>query len=188
MQDGTWYLNMQMIVLLHSRSCAQGNWLWPVLLYGALLGDCCYWRLSTFDELWCVIQSPVAYLLALLLFGFRIFFIILLYVLECFVYMYVCIACISDAHRGQKRESESISSLGTGVTDGCQLPWGCWEVYPVFFKSNKYTSPQSHVSSPSTHILRDLCFYKYVCMCAVLRYMHEQMSVFIWFLCVHIRV
>jgi hypothetical protein len=32
--------------------------------------------------------------------------------------------CVSGVHGGQKR----VRSLETGVTDGCQVPCGCWEL------------------------------------------------------------
>jgi hypothetical protein len=51
--------------------------------------------------------------------------------------VYGCFACISTcipgAHGSQKRTSESVGSLGTGVTgvtDGCESPCGCLDSNP----------------------------------------------------------
>uniref|UniRef100_V9GXK9 E74-like factor 2 n=1 Tax=Mus musculus TaxID=10090 RepID=V9GXK9_MOUSE len=38
----------------------------------------------------------------------------------------LCPVCMPDIHGCQKR----IGSSGTGVPDGCELPCGCWELYP----------------------------------------------------------
>jgi hypothetical protein len=51
---------------------------------------------------------------------------------------------------------ESIRSPGTGVTDSCELPCGCWELNRVFWKNNWCSLPLIHLSSPtpSPSILR----------------------------------
>ena len=41
----------------------------------------------------------------------------------CFICMYVGASCVCP-----RRPEEGIRSPWTGVTDGCQLPRGCWEL------------------------------------------------------------
>ena len=45
---------------------------------------------------------------------------ILFYMYGCFACMYVCTVWV-------QRSEEEVGSSGTGVTDGCELPCGCWE-------------------------------------------------------------
>lgn len=39
----------------------------------------------------------------------------------------LCTTCTSDVHTGQKRVSDPSRP---GVTEGCELPCGCWELNP----------------------------------------------------------
>ena len=38
--------------------------------------------------------------------------------------MYVCVTCVCSVHRGQKKAHR------IGITDGCELLYGCWEPNP----------------------------------------------------------
>ena len=40
------------------------------------------------------------------------------------LYVCLCTTCMSEA----KEASKFIRSLGTRITDGCELPYGCWEL------------------------------------------------------------
>lgn len=77
-----------------------------------------------------------------------------LYVCECFAYMYVCFACMPGRCRGQKRSPRS------EVTVSCETPCWCWESnsgpledQPVFL-----TSGPSFQSRPR------LCIKFIICM------------------------
>jgi hypothetical protein len=44
---------------------------------------------------------------------------------ECFACVDVCVVYVSSAYGDQKRKLEAPE---TGVTCGCELPYGCWEL------------------------------------------------------------
>ena len=45
------------------------------------------------------------------------------------MYVWLClsvyISCIPGAYRNQKKV---LDPSGTGITNSCELPWGCWEL------------------------------------------------------------
>jgi hypothetical protein len=46
-----------------------------------------------------------------------------------------------------RRPNEYFLTPGTGVTDGCKLPW-CWELNPGPLEEKQCSWPNSHVTSP----------------------------------------
>ena len=60
---------------------------------------------------------------------------------------------------------EGVGSPGTGVTDSCELPYGCWELNSGFLEEQPvlFTAEPS-LSSPFNKDLF-LCVYVSVCMC-----------------------
>lgn len=56
---------------------------------------------------------------------------------------------------------EGTRSPGMGVTDGCELPHGCWELNPGPLEEQTVLSPLSYLSSPSNGSVNIsfLCFF-----------------------------
>ena len=61
------------------------------------------------------------------------------------IHMHMYSTCTPGAHRDQKCVSDP---LGTGVTDSCESPCGCWELTWVLWKNSQCSYPLSHLSSP----------------------------------------
>lgn len=70
----------------------------------------------------------------------------------CMFCLLVCkhTACIQCPQRPEKGKR----SPGTGVTDNCELPCGCWK-QPGFSKRRKSPSPLSHLPIPKSHTLKE---------------------------------
>ena len=64
---------------------------------------------------------PPLWILKIFLHLFNLF-----YVYECFAYMYVCVPCVYMIP--PRRPEKDIKYPGTGVTDNCEPPCGCWEL------------------------------------------------------------
>lgn len=73
----------------------------------------------------------------------KILFFVLLYVHGCFACTCVCV-CMPAAIGGQKKRLES---LELGVTDGCEPPWGCWELNPGSLQGQQVLLPLGALSS-----------------------------------------
>ena len=70
-----------------------------------------------------------------------------------FMYMgilpaYVCTACMQFPLRSE----EGIGSLGTEVTDSCELPGGCWELNPASLEEQPQPVPLTTEPSLQAHI------------------------------------
>lgn len=76
---------------------------------------------------------------------------------ECFVCMHVCVPQAFSACRSQKRASDS---PGTGVTKGCEPPYGCWESNPGRSSGRRASALTSELSlqPPVLHIKNCLAF------------------------------
>jgi hypothetical protein len=122
--------------------------------------------------------------------------------------MYVCVLCIWCPWRSEK----GIESLGTRVTDSCELPCGCWgshqgplEKQPVFLTTEPSLQPLedilcyyiSYFLKKSVCVCVCLCIYVFVvCMCVCL-YMYVFvyvcsiyvcMFVCMWYVCMFVSV
>jgi len=57
------------------------------------------------------------------------------------------------------RPHEGVRSSGTGLTDGCELPYGCWESGPD-------SLPEHPTAEPSLQLIK-IHFYVPVCVCGM---------------------
>lgn len=59
------------------------------------------------------------------------------FLIDWFLYVWVFSlhVCVPDVHaRGSQKPEDPIGSAGTGVADGCQLPFECWELNPIWLE------------------------------------------------------
>lgn len=87
------------------------------------------WHVRNYLLLFCKNSGPI--LIVFCLFHvFYVSYLCSLHLFQFFMHMNVFPACISIKRvhpQGPQQPEEDIRSLGTGVTDACQLPCGCWE-------------------------------------------------------------
>lgn len=85
------------------------------------------------------------------------------YVYEYFIFIYVYVSCVDLALWGSE---EGIKSPGTGVSDGCEPPFCCWELNPAYWKT-KNKNKKQHMLLTAEHLFTlntnfyPVCFSQY---------------------------
>ena len=74
--------------------------------------------------------------------------------------MYVCMSCVCLAFEEARR---GVRSPGTGITDSCELPCGCWQLNAGPLQEQQVLKPLSNLSSfhflfPNKNFA-DFCFF-----------------------------